>query len=266
MKRKLLITILKGLSFLAVILLFGFVNNKRLATPCSEVDVIISGDTSAHFVESEDILQLLTDKGIGFKDVSESSVNLMEIEAIVKQHPAVESANVYSQADGKITIDVVQRVPIIRIIDALGESYYIDQLGAFMPLLPNYSARIPVATGSIFDSNHRLNTSVSRLIANDSAAAISVIDDLFLIIEQIRKDTFLLAQTEQLFVLPNKEIELIPRFGPQTILIGDATQLEDKLSRLKLFFTKGLPLVGWNAYSTVNLKYKNQLICTKNIQ
>jgi cell division protein FtsQ len=266
MKRKVLITGLKVLAFLAVIVLLGFVNNKRLSTQCTEVDVIISGDSAVHFVQSEDIVQLLADKGIQFTEVPEASVNLMQVEEIVKQHPAVESADVYSQADGKISIDIVQRMPVVRVIDALGESYYIDQLGCFMPLMPNYTARVPVATGSIFDSNYRLKTSVSGILANDSVAAVSVIDDLFLIIKEIRKDTFLLAQTEQLFVLPNKEIELIPRFGPQTILIGDATHIEDKLSRLNLFFKKGLPMVGWNAYSTVNLKFKNQLICTKNIQ
>ena len=266
MKRKLLVTGLKLISLLAVIALLGFVNNKRLSTRCSTVDVIISGDTSVQFVQSEDLLQLLSDKGFHFKDIPESEINLMKVEEIIKQHPALESANVYSQADGKIILDVVQRTPILRIIDALGDSYYIDQLGCFMPLIATHAARVPVATGTIFDSNHLLNTTLPALIANDSAAAASVIDDLYLIINEIRKDTFLLAQTEQLFVRPDREIELIPRIGPQTILIGDASQLEDKLSRLRLFYKKGLPLVGWNAYSTVNLKFRNQLICTKNIQ
>jgi cell division protein FtsQ len=33
---------------------------------------------------------------------------------------------------------------------------------------------------------------------------------------------------------------------------------------LMTFYKEGLNKVGWNAYLTINLKYKNQIVCTKN--
>ena len=58
--------------------------------------------------------------------------------------------------------------------------------------------------------------------------------------------------------------ELVPRVGEHTILLGRPTNVEDKLGRMKEFYTEGLNKVGWNKYSQISLKYNNQIICKKN--
>ena len=36
------------------------------------------------------------------------------------------------------------------------------------------------------------------------------------------------------------------------------------IKKLKTFYTEGLNKTdGWNKYSTINIKYKNQVVCTK---
>jgi cell division protein FtsQ len=64
-------------------------------------------------------------------------------------------------------------------------------------------------------------------------------------------------------VRPDKEIEMIPKLGADAILIGDKTNLKEKLRKLKLFYLKGLPQSGWKEYALINLKFHDQLICTK---
>ena len=45
---------------------------------------------------------------------------------------------------------------------------------------------------------------------------------------------------------------------------GDTlADFEKKLENLKLFYEKAIPKVGWEKYSIINLKYKNQIVCTK---
>jgi cell division protein FtsQ len=104
---------------------------------------------------------------------------------------------------------------------------------------------------------------ISEVMANDSLAGLGVTDDIYTYMALIQRDKFLMALTEQLYVNFDGEIELIPKAGPTSILLGDAHMAESKLSRLKLFYRKGLPLAGWDTYSAVNLKYKEQIICTK---
>jgi cell division protein FtsQ len=99
---------------------------------------------------------------------------------------------------------------------------------------------------------------------NDSLATAFIIDDLFAIALAAKLDTFIWAQLEQLNVLPDGDIEFIPAIGPGRIMLGDASQIEDKFKRLKLFYDRAIPKAGWNAYSALNLKYNNQIICTQN--
>ncbi len=45
-----------------------------------------------------------------------------------------------------------------------------------------------------------------------------------------------------------------------TIALDD---YETKLQNLKLFYDQAIPIVGWEKYSVISLKYKNQIVCTK---
>jgi cell division protein FtsQ len=52
--------------------------------------------------------------------------------------------------------------------------------------------------------------------------------------------------------------------GNHRILLGQIEYYRENLEKLKLFYEKGLNQMGWNQYSIINLKYKNQVVCTKN--
>ncbi|MFM9007627.1 MAG: cell division protein FtsQ, partial [Bacteroidota bacterium] len=82
----------------------------------------------------------------------------------------------------------------------------------------------------------------------------------------VEADTFWSANTEQLYVNENQELELIPRLGQHRILLGDTTDLSDKLERMRIFYLQGLNKTGWDKYELINLKYKNQVVCTKRNQ
>ena len=68
---------------------------------------------------------------------------------------------------------------------------------------------------------------------------------------------------EQIFVHPDNEVELIPRVGNHRIMLGTFEGFEEKLDKLQLFYEQAIPKVGWEKYSIINLKYKNQIVCTK---
>jgi cell division protein FtsQ len=62
----------------------------------------------------------------------------------------------------------------------------------------------------------------------------------------------------------HQELELIPRVGNHRVLLGDTIDLQDKFRRLMIFYKEGLSKTGWNNYSVINLKFRNQVVCTKN--
>ena len=80
----------------------------------------------------------------------------------------------------------------------------------------------------------------------------------------LNKNQFWNAMIEQIYVDKNGDIILSPKVGNMEIIIGQMNNLEDKFSRLLAFYKNIAPSQGWNKYSTVNLKYKNQIVCKLN--
>ena len=84
-------------------------------------------------------------------------------------------------------------------------------------------------------------------------------------------------QIEQINVLSDKTIELVPRVGNHIIGLGTIPYnkykskqnaivtafIEKKLSRLEKFYRYGLSQAGWNRYSYINLAFDNQIICKR---
>jgi len=262
MNEKLKTMLVYGTSLLAVVLLFLFIGLRRSASVCNAVQIEITGEPGLNFISRDEVASMLKAKGFKLKDERATSINLMDIEKELMTHPAVLNAEAFFDVQGNLVVRLEQRTPILRVFDSFGDSYYIDIQGEVMPLISGFTARIPVATGFIQDKLH--TRTIQSVMDNDSLATAFIIDDLFAIALAAKLDTFIWAQLEQLNVLPDGDIEFIPAIGPGRIMLGDASQIEDKFKRLKLFYDRAIPKAGWNAYSALNLKYNNQIICTQN--
>ena len=70
-------------------------------------------------------------------------------------------------------------------------------------------------------------------------------------------------QVEQLNVLADGSIEMVPRVGDHIVYLGSPSNLERKLARLEKFYKYGLSKAGWNKYSYINVEFDNQIICKK---
>ena len=79
----------------------------------------------------------------------------------------------------------------------------------------------------------------------------------------LQENDFWNNQIEQIYVNPDNEVELIPRVGNHRIVLGSFADFEEKLDNLRLFYEKAIPKVGWEKYSIISLKYKDQIVCTK---
>ena len=79
----------------------------------------------------------------------------------------------------------------------------------------------------------------------------------------LKKNEFWNSQIEQINILSDKTIELVPRVGQHVVYLGTFANYQEKLERLKKFYTKALNQVGWNKYSRINVEFSNQIICTR---
>ncbi|MFI3316377.1 MAG: hypothetical protein SNF93_02200 [Rikenellaceae bacterium] len=56
-------------------------------------------------------------------------------------------------------------------------------------------------------------------------------------------------------------LELIPRSGEHTIIFGECREIEEKLKNAKKFYREVLPHQGWGKFKSINVEYKNQIVC-----
>lgn len=248
---------------ISMLFLLGFVNQKQAELKCSDVLVVMKGDMGHEFVDKNDVLKLANSKGklIG---KSVGTINTALLEKIILSNPFIEDVEVYSSIGGVLHIDLIQRNPIVRIINKNDEQYYIDQTGAFMPVSDRYTPPALVANGYIFNTYSEMNVNIGTPKSDTSSTKIPrTIEQIYVLAQFLETDSFWSANTEQIYVNEFQELELIPRVGDHKILLGDTTNLSEKMSNLFVFYREGLNKIGWNKYSIINLKYKDQIVCTK---
>lgn len=263
MNRKIMRIALWSLSSIALVALFSFVNVRRNHLTCTGALVNIMGDTSLRFVNELELLELMREKGCEYLNTPLDKIDTRKIEVALITHPAIAEADVYLTIDGVLKADVRQREPVLRIIDQIGDSYYIDTNGDYMPLSESFTPMIPVATGAITDPWPKYTRNIQEIMKNDSIQSIAIVDDLYAIAKALRADPLLSAQLLQLYVRPDKDIEMIARVGPEIILFGNKSNLEKKVRNLKLFYSRAMNEPVVEQYTMLNLKYQNQIICTK---
>lgn len=263
MKRILLI-ISRILGIALLIVLLGFVASEQGKSTVTGLNIKLDNKEEYTFITQNEILEVVQ-AGEDLVGMPFSDIDLPLLERKVRNMPEVLSAEVYRDLHGSLNIDVVQRKPLVRIFTRQGDSYYIDELGYFMPLSEYYTARVPVASGNIHIT-YPVGTSMGHIKAimdNDSIAKRSMIDDVFILCKRLQEDEFWRAQTEQIFVNKDRELELIPKLGDHVILLGDASDLDKKLRKLMAMYKGGFATKGWDKYKTINLKFENQIVCTR---
>lgn len=252
-----------GISSFAALL--GFVNAEQKEVIGKSINVIVTNESENSFVDENVVNDYLNDKKDFIINQKVKDIHVVEIENALNTHPAIEKADVSLDINGRAEIKVTQRKPVVRIMNVQGESFYLDAKGKLMPLSDNYSARVPFANGMIVETYSSFyNYSVKKIEEDSSLQKICVIDNVFHVAEYIEKDTLLNSMIQQIYVNSKKEIELYATIGNHKIIFGNSDDIPEKFNKLKTFYKDGLNSIdAWNKYSIINLKYKNQVVCTK---
>ena len=231
--------------------LMSFIEVKKQTVTCKEIEILIPG--ADNFIEIEEIDAILKQSEGDLIGRNLKQLNLHQIEKNIAANPYIGFVKVYADMNGTVYVEVKQREPILRIINAGGQDYYVDLDGLKMPISPNFTADVLVATGYILEGfNGRVDTLMTFAAK-----------DLYKTARFLSKDSLWNAQIEQLYINEKNDIEMIPRVGKQRIIIGNAQGIATKMDNLLAFYKQAMPKAGWNAYRTINLKYLNQVVCEK---
>lgn len=223
---------------------------------CTKVNINIQDEMTNGFLNAKEIKKRLEINKLYPLAKPLNDVNARKIEESLKTSPFVKTAECYKTQEGLVDIYLTQRMPIVRIKSINNEDYYIDDHYQIMPNT-NYTSDIIIATGYI-----------NKWFAKKY---ISLLSKALMTSELWRN------QIEQINVLPDRGIELVPRVGNHIVYLGCLPEtnhidkreeninefVKKKMDRLEKFYKYGLSQAGWNKYSYINIEFDNQIICTK---
>ncbi|MFK5957651.1 MAG: cell division protein FtsQ [Lutibacter sp.] len=223
-----------------VAFLYSFSNQKNSVIKVREI-VIEFEEGNNLFMNYQIVNKLLIQNNTTVKNQAKSVIDLHQLEANVLSHPMVEDAAIFLTVDGLLKAKIKQRTPIARVLSNT-RSYYIDKQAKKMPLSENYSARVLLVSGDVNEGD---------------------IEEIHYLVTAILNDEFLKKQLISIKKMPNNEFILNTRVGDQKIVLGNTTNLNQKFKKLKSFFNKTMADKTIEKYSAINLKYNNQVVCTK---
>ena len=250
---KKILTIAAVLSFAAlfVVVLTSAIQKQNQLT-CKNLQVKIDYDSGLAFLNESEIkerINFLSGENIIGKQLAR--VDFRTLEKEIEKNPFVDNAEIFVDQQQNIIVDVIQKRPILRILNSDGVGYYISEKNERIPLCDKFTSHLAVAIG---------NVEMHQNAKRDSTVQTA----LYKLIQYVQKDTFLNALVVQIEVKENGEMNVIPKVTGHIIRFGNAEEnMQEKFDRLKIFYKEGMAKVGWGKYKAIDLRYMNQVVCEK---
>lgn len=220
-------------------------NQQSARDKCRGYDIrILQDDGSRDFVTQAEVRRLLKEWSLDDTDRPASSINLQKIEDHLSGVVNIESAMVQRMPDNTIRLTVMPMIPVARVFDFKGNSYYINRDGKRLTANARYHIDVPVISGN-FDSIH----SPASLIP---------------LVERLHSDPQWNAITSQVMVDPHtRDVILVPLIRGHVVNLGDTSGIPDKLTRVMTMYRKVMPVKGWEFYDTISVKWAGQVVATR---
>jgi cell division protein FtsQ len=232
---------------LAVVVLFFVAMQKKQTSFCSGVEIEITNQQQQNFV-SNSFIEQIVNASCKVQLVGIKKIDIQSIERAIEKLEWVQNADLYFDAQQKLKVLIQQRIPVARMFTLDGSSFFLDSTGKRLPVNSSTIARVLVITG-FPSSNKNLSNSDSTLLMQVKNVS-----------NAISKDSVLQAQITQLNVTVTGNFELSTALGNQKILIGNDSDIDEKLNKVKLFYKKIFVQFGVEKYSEIDVRFNNQIV------
>jgi cell division protein FtsQ len=204
----------------------------------NKISVKMNEKTPVYFIDEKDIREIVKKENPSGKV---GDLNIPALEKKINALPAVDSANVYLNLNGKLNLDIKQRVPVFR-LNKEGRDFYVDEKGTEFPISKTYSHPCMLVTGNVKKDEY---------------------EKLAELVGKIDKDDF----SKKYFIGISKDKDdynLLTSDGNYKVEIGDLDNIDFKVKGFKTFVEKYLVYQDPQKYSMVSVKYQNQIVTTLN--
>ena len=236
-----------------VALLYGHVRTERAVAVCTGLEVGFTD--SLRFVSEEDIRGYIDEHYGAYVGERLDSVQLYRIEEMLGERSAVMRCEAWTTPDGLLHVDVTQRAPKLR-FQSGGSGFYVDADGYIFPLHDTFTAGVTTVEGAIpIDVPAGYKGEAPTEEERRWIEGVLEMDRFISSSRTWRRDI------THIRVRSNGDLLLTLEGRPEQFLIGQPEDIPDKLARIGRYLSLIAPYKAEGYYKTVNVKYKQQIIC-----
>ncbi|MCR5646416.1 MAG: cell division protein FtsQ/DivIB [Bacteroidales bacterium] len=243
MVKKILRIVLWVVTGAALIVLFVAGRKWYLETPLKGIQIHLERSHSDGFVQ-KDSLMAYAEAVSGLRQHAKiSSVDMQRISKLLSDNPWIERGSAFIDLNDTLSITAKEYEPVLRVFGVDGRSVYVTAEGTLIPSSPHYTPHLLIASG-----NFEEQSGIAEALA---------------IAQAINADAYLTEHIGQIYRNQDQEFEVTVNNLPAKVILGDTTDLDSKLLRLRTLLEKYNNTEELIEYKTLDIKYKNQIVCTK---
>ena len=233
-------------------IVFAAVNMPKRS--CSGYDLTVNYDGNYPTVNQDDIRQMIETTPIKTIGIPMKDIDLEQIAELLQQNPYIKTVNEVRFSSTRLRIVVTLKNILLHVYTQNGQQYYVDEEGYMLPFSLSVKENVPIVNGKITDEySDGKNVKDSQ----------SNLHRVFKIASYMHSNDFYRTQFQQLYVMNNNEVMLIPTVGQHKVLFGTDKNMEEKLFNLQQTYQQGLAYMGMDQYATLDVRYKNRVIAKK---
>ena len=240
------------ISVLVVFISSTIIYKKDKAEQIKKVEFSISSPTEMYLINEEDLKVYLYQFIDTLEQSSKSDISLFQIERILKDNSHIKSVEAYFDRVSNIHIDVDLKQPLLRYIERGKRGYYISEEGDKIQWTTNYTPRLIIVRGNLVKElvNDSINPEFESQLKMISKCG-----------KMISESSYLQSMVDEILFKSANDIQLVSKIGNGRVLLGDTSDLAEKLNRVEVFYQEAYPRMGWEKYSQIDVRFKEKVYC-----
>jgi cell division protein FtsQ len=239
-------------SGLVLLLCIAVAEKKYTRRVCKKIQIKVLSTHGQQFItEHEAYSYLFAHVPLSLHHTLLKDIKIKRIEDVIKSHKFVRSCSVTISWKGVVTITILPKRALARLVDERGSFGYIDEAGGIIPLSSTYTPRVMLLSSKSF-----CTLPLAADLCDQPEGR-----KLLILLRTIEQSPFLKAQINHIHISKKNELVLSMQLTRHKIYFGKIEDIDSKMEKLKLFHRVILPYKGWDTYKRITLKFDNQIVC-----
>lgn len=255
--RKILNILLLTLTLSALLALCGYYVYQHFTDNISDVELSISRNNEKGFVDDIATRQVIMNICDTINNNQIYMIPIDSLREVLAANPWTTNVEASINLKGVLDVDIEECNPVMRVYNINNKSIYIDKDGGIYPENRNYTPHLLIASGHAKFPVDKLGN------VNDSVYADTDLPELYEIMMSVLSDDYARNCVKQVYVDRNKNYIFSLNNTDIFVIFGDGNNADDKLFKMRHFLKKMLGNTEIDNYTSINLNFSNQVVCTK---